>query len=92
MIASKLPPVSRLKTERVCLLDTGFQPFIWAGKAAPRPERGGAFVGAQAYLKRYKRPSVLPITRFNEGMESEAFKAVLGPPEPPGCCAGCVVC
>jgi gelsolin len=87
----KLPPVSRLKSERVCLFDNGFQCFIWAGKKAPRQDRASSFVGAQNYLKRWKRPSVLPITRFNEGMESEAFRAAFGPPEPPACCGGCAV-
>ena len=60
--------------------------FIWAGKDAPRQDRASSFPFAQAYLKRWKRPSVLPITRFNDGMESEAFKAHFGPPEKLGCC------
>ena len=33
------PPVNKLRTERVCFLDTGFQCFIWAGKGAPRQDR-----------------------------------------------------
>ena len=82
----KLPPISRLKTNKVALLDDGFQCFIWAGKQAPRADRASSFPFAQDYLKRYKRPSVLPITRFNEGCESAAFKARFGPPEKGGCC------
>lgn len=80
------PPISRLKTDKVCFFDTGFQCYIWAGRAAPRQDRTSAFTFAQYYLKRYNRPSVLPITRFNEGLESEAFRSQFGPPEPPGCC------
>ena len=56
----------------------------WEGRAATGPRLVVPF--AQAYLKRWKRPSVLPITRFNDGMESEAFKAHFGPPEKLGCC------
>jgi len=85
------PPINRLRTDKVCFFDNGFQCYIWAGKAAPRQDRTSAFPFAQDYLKRYKRPAVLPITRFNEGIESTDFKRQFGPPEPPGCCASCAV-
>ena len=45
-----------------------------------------AFVLAQQYLKRYKRPPVLPIHRHTEGHEPSEFKNHFGPAEPPGCC------
>ena len=86
-----LPPISRLKHDRVCLFDTGFQLFIWAGKDAPLQDRSSSFMSAQAYLKRWKRPSVLPITRFNDGKESSAFLENFGPPESPSC-YGCCCC
>jgi gelsolin len=80
------PPVSKLRTEHVLLFDTGFQVFIWAGKAAPIQDRTSAFPFAQDYLKRYKRPAVLPIVRLNEGMETTAFSDMFGPAEKPACC------
>ena len=46
--------------------------------------RVGSFPFAQQYLKRYKRPPVLVIHRFNEGKESNEFNAFFGPVE-----AGC---
>ena len=39
---------------------------------------------AQQYLKRWKRPAVLPITRFNEGMEDSSFSQCFGPEKKPG--------
>ena len=78
------PPVNKLRTKSVYLMDTGFQVFIWAGKAAPLQERTSAFPFAQQYLKRWKRPAVLPITRFNEGMEDSSFSQCFGPEKKPG--------
>ena len=82
----KAPPISKLRSTRVALLDDGFQCLLWAGKEAPIADRASCFPFAQEYLKRYRRPSVLPITRFNEGFESAAFKARFGPAEKGGCC------
>ena len=84
------PPISKLKTSQVMMLDTGFQIFIWAGKASPIQDRTSAFTFAQSYLKKYKRPSVLPITRFNEAMEDRVFTDYFGPAEQRGGCA-CIV-
>eukprot|EP00966_Prymnesium_polylepis_P284732 6578258-Prymnesium_polylepis.1 len=61
----------------------------WVGKEAPRNEKTSAFLYTQGYLKKYKRPPVLPITRYGEGQESAAFKDLFGPPAKEGGC--CVV-
>ena len=45
-----------------------------------------SFPFCQQYLAQYKRPSVLPITRFNEGMEGGSFLGLFGPAQPEGCC------
>ena len=48
----KQPPISKLNTSGIYLLDTGFELVIWVGKASPSSERATAFVAAQQYLKR----------------------------------------
>ena len=76
----------------MCLLDTGFEVFLWVGKGAPTPLKASAFNFAQRYLKDYRRPPVLPITRFNEGNEPSGWLgAHFSPPVEPGCCPGCTV-
>lgn len=74
-------PISKLKTVDVFAYDTGFHLYVWVGKQADRTERLSAFPFAQKYLKEYKRPSVLPITRFDEGREDTAFLDMWGAPE-----------
>ena len=86
----KKPPISKLKSDGVCLLDTGFEIFIWVGSKADKSLRGSAFMFAQKYLKSYKRPPVLPIHQNKEGREGENLKAYLGPAEEEACCA-CIV-
>lgn len=66
-------PRELLRSEDVYVVDSGFQLYLWVGCAAEFPLRISAFVFAQAYLKRFQRPSILPLTRFAEGQESEAF-------------------
>ncbi|EOD21362.1 hypothetical protein EMIHUDRAFT_69768 [Emiliania huxleyi CCMP1516] len=87
----KAPPSSRLDSSRVMLLDDGFQCFCWIGKDAPREARTTAFMLAQLYLKKWKRPSVLPVTLLKEGQEKKAFSALLGPAEPAAEGCGCVI-
>jgi len=43
-------------------------------------ERVSAFPFAQRYLKDYRRPAVLPITRYAEGKEAPRFIEQFGPP------------
>jgi hypothetical protein len=72
------------------ILDTGFAIFIWIGQGASQSEKVSAFPYAQKYLKDYKRPPVLPITRYAEGKEARSFLELFGPPEAKGACC-CVV-
>merc|ERR1719263_481174 len=74
-------PISKLKTEDVFAYDTGFHLYLWVGKQADRAEKTSAFPFAQRYLKEWKRPSVLPITRYDEGKEQSEFLNLWGPPE-----------
>ena len=85
-VSKGTPPINKLLPDGVFLFDTGFELFIWVGKEAPRAEKTSAFIFTQGYLKKYKRPPVLPITRYGEGQESTAFKAFFGPPVQEGCC------
>jgi len=85
------PPANRLKSDDVFLFDTGFEAFLWVGLNADQQERVSAFPFAQKYLQDYRRPSVLPITRYTEGKEAQRFLAMLGPNEK-SCCADCIVC
>ena len=71
--AQKKLPRELLRSDGVFLVDTGFQLFLWVGAAADFAHRISAFVFAQAYLKQFKRPAVLPLTRFVEGHESDKF-------------------
>ena len=82
------PSVTKLDTDDVFLYDTGFRVWLWIGKGAAQQERISAFPFAQKYLKEYKRPSVLPITRVNERKEPQEFLLLFGPAEK-GC--ACVV-
>jgi len=79
-------PISKLKTGGIYLYDTGFLIYLWVGKGAGQHERVSAFPFAQKYLKEYKRPTVLPISRYNEGKEPQQFLSLFGPPQQQGCC------
>ena len=82
------PPISKLQSERVVLFDMGAECVIWCGRLAPKQDRASAFPFAQAYLKQYRRPAMLPITRFQEGLAPEWFLEHFGPPSAAaaGCC------
>ena len=80
------PSISRLKPDGVFFVDDGFQVQIWCGKEAPFALKAGAFLAVQGYLKRYKRPGVLPVTKHNEGNEPADLKARFGPPQEDACC------
>ena len=53
--------------------DIGYFFYNGGGDSADFAKRVSAFVFAQAYLKRFQRPAVLPLTRFAEGEESDKF-------------------
>uniref|UniRef100_A0A7S3EXD0 Gelsolin-like domain-containing protein n=1 Tax=Haptolina ericina TaxID=156174 RepID=A0A7S3EXD0_9EUKA len=80
------PPINKLLTTGVYVLDDGFRLLLWVGKAAPKGERASAFVSAQMYLKKFKRPPVLPISRYGEGQEDSQFMTLFGPAVHGGCC------
>jgi len=63
---------------------------IWVGQNASQSEKVSAFPYAQKYLKDYKRPPVLPITRYAEGKEASNFLELFGPAEAKANCC-CVI-
>jgi hypothetical protein len=69
-----------LRTAAVVLVDTGFHLYLWVGSEAAFPLRVSAFTFAQAYLQRFERPSILPLSRFAEGQESDAFWRLFSQP------------
>uniref|UniRef100_A0A7S4F259 Gelsolin-like domain-containing protein n=1 Tax=Chrysotila carterae TaxID=13221 RepID=A0A7S4F259_CHRCT len=82
-------PISKLKSSGVYVYDTGFRLFLWVGKSAAQQDKVSAFPFAQKYLKAHKRPGVLPITRVNEGKETQEFLSLFGPADSAGC--GCSI-
>ena len=84
------PPVNKLKSDGVFLLDTGFEIFVWVGAKAPTQIKSSAFPYAQKYLKSYKRPAALPVEQDKEGKEGTRLKSYLGPEEADACCA-CII-
>jgi len=62
-----------LDSNDVFILDTGAEVFAWIGKGASVQEKAKALSFAQDYLKKYNRPSYLPISRILEGGENEVF-------------------
>jgi len=59
------------------VFDTGFQIFIWVGKASTKLERKKGFQYAQYYVNQFNKPQHTPITRILEGGENEVFNACL---------------
>lgn len=65
----------QLDTDDVFIFDTVAEVYVWVGKGANANERKSALNFAQRYLKDYKRPDWLPISRVLEGGENETFEA-----------------
>ena len=80
-LASGRLPRSLLNTEAVVLVDSGFHIFLWVGTGTAFPLRVSAFTFAQAYVTRFKRPPILPLTRFAEGQESDKFWRLFSKPQ-----------
>jgi len=57
------------------IFDAGSEVYAWIGKGASKEEKKQALGFAQDYLKKFNRPSYLPISRVLEGGENEAFEA-----------------
>eukprot|EP00322_Chrysochromulina_rotalis_P031452 CAMPEP_0115852206 /NCGR_PEP_ID=MMETSP0287-20121206/12877_1 /TAXON_ID=412157 /ORGANISM="Chrysochromulina rotalis, Strain UIO044" /LENGTH=392 /DNA_ID=CAMNT_0003306261 /DNA_START=78 /DNA_END=1256 /DNA_ORIENTATION=- len=88
---ARMPPgkpatISKLKSSGAYLVDDGFHVHLWVGKGAPKILKAYSFPCAQQYLKSYKRPPVLPITKHNEGRETKEFLAFFGPAQEQACC------
>jgi gelsolin len=66
-----------LDSNDVFILDTGAEVFARIGKGASVQEKQKALGFAQDYLKKYNRPSYLPIARILEGGENEVFESAL---------------
>ena len=58
-------PVSMLEDDFVYILDTGFHIYVWIGKDSPPDVGSHAIRDAMVYLKKFKRPGVLPISRVS---------------------------
>jgi hypothetical protein len=65
----------KLDTKDVFVLDIGYEIFVWIGKGASEGEKKESMVVGTKYLLDNKRPNYLPITRMNEGCESQYFEA-----------------
>jgi len=68
---------SLLDSNDVFILDTGAEVFAWIGKGASANEKAKALSFAQDYLKKFDRPSYLPISRIIEGSENAVFHGAL---------------
>jgi gelsolin len=73
--ASGKVPRSVLDSKDVFVFDIGSEVFAWIGKEASKDEKRKALHFAQEYLKKYNRPSFLPISRILEGGENEVFNS-----------------
>jgi len=65
---------AQLKTVDAFVFDAGHQVYAWVGKGASANEKKLAMLYAQNYLKDFKRPIWLPISRIIEGSENETFE------------------
>ena len=59
----------------VCLLDAGWEIFLWIGKDADRSEKLGAFAKADKYCQGDLRTMDLPLSIVKSGYESSDFNA-----------------
>lgn len=63
----------RLDSEDVFILDDGFIVWVWIGKGASSAEKGQGMAYAMRYLKKFNRPSSMPITQVRDGAEPLTF-------------------
>jgi len=68
---------SHFESQDVFIFDTGFEVMAWIGRGASITEKRNALPKAQEYLSKFNRPAYLPISRINEGAETESFVAAL---------------
>jgi len=65
---------SLLDSDDVFIFDIGSEVFAWVGRKSSKDEKAKALDFANQYLKDYKRPPFLPISRILEGGENEVFE------------------
>lgn len=66
---------SLLDSKDVFIFDAGNEVFAWIGKDTSAEEKRLALHYAQTYLKKYNRPSQLPISKLLEGSENNVFNS-----------------
>jgi len=74
LVAEHHIPRSKLDTHDVFIFDIGSEVFAWVGLKASTDEKAKALHFANQYLKDYRRPAFLPISRILEGGENEVFE------------------
>eukprot|EP00980_Cylindrotheca_fusiformis_P013223 scaffold3359_cov123-Cylindrotheca_fusiformis.AAC.27 len=67
-----------LAVDEVFLIDSGWELFIWIGKAADRNEKIAAMGAADRYSRMEPRASELPVTIIKSGHETALFNAYFG--------------
>ncbi len=79
MVAEEKVPKSKFDTKDIFIFDCGMEVFVWIGKKSSKNEKRIAIQYAQDYLHKYKRPVWIPITKLNEGGETDTFNSFLDP-------------
>lgn len=64
-----------LAEDDVFLIDSGWEIFVWIGKAADTSEKIAAMGAADRYAEMEPRAADLPVTIFKSGKESALFKS-----------------
>eukprot|EP00511_Aplanochytrium_stocchinoi_P007839 CAMPEP_0204848004 /NCGR_PEP_ID=MMETSP1347-20130617/3216_1 /ASSEMBLY_ACC=CAM_ASM_000690 /TAXON_ID=215587 /ORGANISM="Aplanochytrium stocchinoi, Strain GSBS06" /LENGTH=372 /DNA_ID=CAMNT_0051989267 /DNA_START=86 /DNA_END=1204 /DNA_ORIENTATION=+ len=63
----------KLDSGDVFVLDDGFKIWVWVGKGTSLREREMCLTYSAKYVKRYNRPTSLPIQKIEEGKEPPEF-------------------
>lgn len=75
MVAQKKVVKTLLDSSDVFVFDIGSEVFVWVGSGSSKDEKRNAMQSASQYLKDYKRPAWLSISRILEGGENEVFNS-----------------
>ncbi len=63
----------QLDTSDVFIIDNGTEVFVWIGKGTTAEERTQGLQYAEKYLKEFNKPMATPISKVNQGNESDFF-------------------
>mmetsp|Transcript_1302 Transcript_1302/g.1412 ORF Transcript_1302/g.1412 Transcript_1302/m.1412 type:complete len:378 (-) Transcript_1302:1455-2588(-) len=63
----------KLDSDDVFILDDGFKIWVWVGRRTSEREKAACLSYAAKYVKRYNRPTTLPIQKIEEGYEPKDF-------------------